>query len=210
VTYPQQGGPQQQGGYGHGYPQPGGYGPPPPNKPKTGLIVGIVASVVVVALGLVLVLALTGDDDDKPGTAGGGGAPPGAPGIPDPTLDYTADDAPPGGADSGPGSGDDSGGAGGASDPQTLAQTVARIFETHDAAAIEALGCNSGDKHYLQQDLAEVEGNEVTATAVDVEHTTETLATATIQITPAGGQPVDYPIGMQLLTNETEWCVRHR
>jgi hypothetical protein len=210
VTYPQQGH-QQQGGYGPGYPQPGGYGPQPPNKPKTGLIVGIVASVVVAALGLVLVLTLTGDDDDKPGTAGGGGTPPGGPGIPDPTLDYTADNAP-GGPDSGPGGGDDGGGSepGGAGDPQALAQTVARAFETHDAAAMEALGCNSGDKHYLQQDLAVVEGDEVTATAADVAQTTETLATATIKITPAGGQAVDYPIGMQLLTNETEWCVRHR
>lgn len=69
---PQQGGyPQhpQPGPYGPpgGYPQYGGYPPPPPRKPKTGLIVGIVAAVVVLAtLGITGFVApgfFLGDDD---------------------------------------------------------------------------------------------------------------------------------------------------
>lgn len=65
---PQQGGYPQQGPYGPpgGRPQYGGY-PPPPRKPKTGLIVGIVAAVVVLAaLGITGFVApgfFLGDDD---------------------------------------------------------------------------------------------------------------------------------------------------
>jgi hypothetical protein len=208
VTHPQQGGgygSPQQGGYGPlpGYPpqQPWGYGPHPPKKPKTGLIVGIVAGVVVVALGLVVVLALRSEGDDKPGTAGGGGAPPGAPAIPDPTLDYTADNAPPGGgADSGPSGG---GGGGGAANPGELALTVAQIIQDHDTAAIEEYACNAGEVHYLQQDLAQLDGKDVIARPQAIEQTSETMAETTIKLT-FDGQTVDFPLRMQ--QRDDSWC----
>ncbi len=209
MTHPQQGGgygAPQQGGYGPlpGYPpqQPWGYGPHPPKKPKTGLIVGLVVGVVVVALGLVVVLALRSDGDDKPGTAGGGGgAPPGAPGIADPTLDYTAtDDAPPGGgADSGPGGGS-GGGAGSAGE---LALTVAQIIQDHDTAAIEEYACNAGEAQSLQQELAQLDGMDVIARPQAIEQTSETMAQTTIKLT-FDGQTVDYPLRMQL--RDDIWC----
>jgi hypothetical protein len=205
VTYP-----QQQGGYG----PPPAY-PQPPNKPKTGLIVGIVGGVVAVALGLVLVLTLTGDDDDKPGTAGGGGTPPGG-GIPDPTLDYTAtDDAPPpgGGADSGPGgapgsdSAPDSGGPTGSADPWELVQTVARIFETNDVDALQDYACGSRDRTFFEKDLEQFEGAQVKAEAKDLNETSPTEAEATIALT-VDGVANAYPI---LVKNENGvWCANHK
>jgi hypothetical protein len=205
VTHPQQGGgygSPPQGGYGPlpGYPpqQPWGYGPQPPKKPKTGLIVGIVGGVVAVALGLVVVLTLRSEGDDKPGTADGGGAPPGG-GIPDPTIDYTAtDDAPPeGGADSAPG------GGGGAANPGELALTVAQIIQDHDAAAIEEYACDAGEAHSLQQELAQLDGMDVLARPQAIEQTSETMAETTIKLT-FDGQTADYPLRMQLRGDS--WC----
>lgn len=210
MTHPQYGGgygQQQQGGYGPlpGYPQPGGYGPQPPKKPNTGLVVGIVAAVVVAALGLVLVLALTGDDDNTAG--GGGGTAPGGGGIPDPTLKYTATENAPGGSDSGPAGGDsgpDGGtGSGGAANPGELALTVAQIIEEHDTDAIEEYACNAGEAHSLQQDLAQLDGMDVTARPQAIEETSETMAEVTIKLT-FQGQTADYPLRMQL--RDDSWC----
>jgi len=182
-----------------GYPQPGGYGPPP-KKPNTGLVVGIVGAVVVAVLGLVLVLTLSGDDDKSPGA---GGTPPGA-GIPDPTLDQTAPPgagAPTGGADDGPASGDS--GPDGAATPGELALTVAQIIQDHDAAAIEEYACNAGEAHFLQQDLAMLDGMDVIARPGPVTETTETMAEVTITLT-IQGETTDYPLRMQ--ERDDSWC----
>ncbi|QWF77051.1 hypothetical protein HUW46_00431 [Amycolatopsis sp. CA-230715] len=91
---PYQGGPYQQGGrpqqgYPHqnpqqnfgqppyGYPQQG-QGYPPPKKPKTGLIAGIAAGVVVLVLAVVAIVVFTGDDDE-PSQAQPSGPPPAPP-----------------------------------------------------------------------------------------------------------------------------------
>lgn len=197
MTHPQQGGgygSPQHGGYGPlpGHPQPGGYGPYPPKKPNTGLVVGLVVTVVVAALGLVLVLTLTGEDDDKPpGTAGG------APGGEVPELTYTADDEP-GGSE--PAGSDSSGGAGSAGE---LALTVARIIEEYDAGAVEEYACDAGEAHFLQEDLEQLEGFEVTARPGPVEQTSETTAEVTIAVT-VQGETMDYPLRMQ--RRDDSWC----
>jgi hypothetical protein len=163
------------------------------------MVLGIFGAVVVAVLALVLVLVLTGDD-------GGGGKPPDTAGggIPDPTLDYTATDTAPddGAPDDGAPAGGD-GGSGGDATAGELALTVAQIIQDHDAAAIEEYACNAGEAHFLQQDLAELDGMDVIARPQAITETSASMAEVTIKLT-IQGETVDYPLRMQ--DRGDRWC----
>ncbi|MFF0145858.1 hypothetical protein ATK36_1012 [Amycolatopsis sulphurea] len=143
--FPQQGWQQP----GPGQPGFGEFGPQPPKKKKTGLIVGLAVGAVAVAGGVVaLVISLSGDDSGKNDSASApsSSAAPVQPGGP-------RSSAPGGSRSSAPsagGTGNSPGAAGGKASSGELFDAVAQAYNSSDGNAVFSMLCTSLTKGQQQ------------------------------------------------------------
>lgn len=152
---------QQQGSYGYGAPQQGGYGhyppPPPPKKSNTGVIVAVAVVAVAAIVAVVLVLVLNGDDGDKSASDRAKEA------ISNGPVIVTGPGAAPKG-----GAKPQDGGAGGADSARALADKAAKIIERHATSEVDGVACNSTAASKLKTEMGKIADLQIKVTVEDV------------------------------------------